>query len=100
MSGTDIPGLDEWLDRVAATVGYQPDGVDVADLLNVARDVAHHQVRPGAPTSTFLIGAALGVWEEQQRAAGSPVTSQQRSAKLHELSLAVQELATSGEAHE
>lgn len=87
---SEIPELDAWLDRVATTVGCPREGVDVQALLDVARDVAHNQVRPGAPTSTFFVGYALGLWEAQQSA---PVTSEAREAKLRELSALIQHLA-------
>lgn len=87
------PQLAAWLERVASELGVSAEAIPVADLLDVARDVAHGQVRPGAPTSTFFIGYAIGLWESQQLAAGSQPTLADRAAKVHELSLQIQKLA-------
>lgn len=58
--------LDEWLAAAAAELGLDGETVDIATVLNVARDVAHDVARPAAPLSTFLLGIAVG------RAASDP----------------------------
>lgn len=52
--------LDDWLAAAAAELGLDPGSVDIATVLNVARDVAHEVARPAAPLSTFLLGVAVG----------------------------------------
>lgn len=52
--------LDAWLAAAAAKLGLDPGAVDIATVLNVARDVAHEVARPAAPLSTLLLGIAVG----------------------------------------
>lgn len=52
--------LDEWLAAAAKELGLDGETVDIATVLNVARDVAHDVARPAAPLSTFLLGIAVG----------------------------------------
>lgn len=54
------PDLEPWIAELAPRLGLRPDEVPIQLLLDVARDVAHDAVRPGAPVSTFMIGLALG----------------------------------------
>ncbi|CAG7599600.1 DUF6457 domain-containing protein [Leucobacter soli] len=61
--------LNDWLAAAAAELGLDPSAVDIATVLNVARDVAHDVARPAAPLSTFLLGVAVGA------AGGSAVDS-------------------------
>ena len=49
--------LDDWTQALAEELGVELD-VDVALLLDVARDAAHQVVRPAAPVTTFLVGYA------------------------------------------
>nr|MDT0663160.1 DUF6457 domain-containing protein [Micromonospora sp. DSM 115978] len=44
----------------AAELGLDPADVDVSLVLDLARDVAHHVVRPGAPVTAYLLGVAVG----------------------------------------
>lgn len=46
-------------DEREARLDGQIDG-EGAGLLDAAREVAHHTMRPGAPLSTYLIGVAMG----------------------------------------
>lgn len=59
---THLPpeALDKWLSAAAAELGLDENEVDIAALLDVAKDVAHNVARPAAPLSTFLLGLALG----------------------------------------
>lgn len=50
--------LDDWADAVAAELGL-PGTPDVADVLALARDVAHGVARPAAPLTTWLAGMAV-----------------------------------------
>lgn len=56
--------LDEWLAAAAEELGLDENEVDIATLLDVAKDVAHNVARPAAPLSTFLLGLALGRAEQ------------------------------------
>jgi hypothetical protein len=85
--------LNNWLEQVATELDVNVDGLDTSALLDVARDVAHHRIRPGAPTSTFVIGVALGAWQQQNLAVGTPPTAEERAQKLLELCAQVQALA-------
>ena len=85
--------LDKWLSLVAKELDCSAEGINTQALLDVARDVAHNQIRPGAPTSTFYVGYALGMWEQQKGAEGSPPTAEEKDAKLEELSQRIQKLA-------
>ncbi len=64
--GTPAP-LEHWTttlaDRLAEELEVDPAvlrDVNVKLLLDVARDAAHHVVRPAAPITTFLVGYAAG----------------------------------------
>ena len=59
---THLPpeALNEWLSAAADELGLDENEVDIATLLDVAKDVAHNVARPAAPLSTFLLGLALG----------------------------------------
>lgn len=74
--------LDAWLAAAAAELDLDAETVDIATVLNVARDVAHQVARPAAPLSTFLLGVAVG------RAAGADA-----SAELAARARALSELA-------
>lgn len=50
--------LDDWADAVASELGL-PGAPDVADVLALARDVAHSVARPAAPLTTWLAGMAV-----------------------------------------
>ncbi len=51
--------LTDWTTALATELGIA-DEVDVALLLDLARDAAHHVERPAAPVTTFLVGLAAG----------------------------------------
>ncbi|BDZ42400.1 hypothetical protein GCM10025865_16990 [Paraoerskovia sediminicola] len=50
--------LESWADAVARDLGVDPDVVDVAGILDLARDAAHQVERPAAPLTTFVAGYA------------------------------------------
>jgi hypothetical protein len=52
--------LDEWVTGVSAALGLPPDAVDVREVLDLARDVAHGVDRPAAPVTAYLAGLAVG----------------------------------------
>lgn len=51
--------LDEWVDKVCGELDIDED-VDIDELLDLARDVAHGVERRAAPIATFLVGLAAG----------------------------------------
>jgi hypothetical protein len=51
--------LDAWVRALAAELGVDAGVVDVAGLLDVARDAAHGVARPATPLTTFLLGYAV-----------------------------------------
>lgn len=54
--------MREWLTRVAAELGVEPEVVldHEQELLAMVSSVAHGPSRPGAPLSAFLAGVAVG----------------------------------------
>jgi len=52
--------LDAWLIAAASEVGIDPADVPVKTVLDLARDVAHGVVRPGAPVTAYVLGLAVG----------------------------------------
>ncbi len=87
MTDTPTPDpLQAWLAELVTLLGL-PDEVDVATVLDVARDAAHGVARPAAPLTTFVLGLAVG------RAAASGAEARAELARLAPL---VQDLATRG----
>ncbi|MEV4821552.1 DUF6457 domain-containing protein [Micromonospora sp. NPDC049275] len=52
--------LDDWVTAACAEVGLDPTEVPVSAVLDLARDVAHQVLRPGAPVTAYLLGLAVG----------------------------------------
>ncbi len=52
--------LDSWTAAVCAEFGIDVAAVDVRQVLDLARDVAHQVDRPAAPVTAFLAGLAVG----------------------------------------
>ena len=52
--------LDRWVAAASAELGLDPAEVESKVVLDVARDVAHQVLRPGAPVTAYLIGVAVG----------------------------------------
>ena len=53
--------LDEWISAACAELGLTPAAAaESKAVLDVARDVAHNVVRPGAPVTAYLMGIAVG----------------------------------------
>jgi hypothetical protein len=55
--GADLP---VWTSALASALGVDPAVVDIAEVLDVAGDVAHQVARPAAPLSLFVAGIAVG----------------------------------------
>jgi hypothetical protein len=52
--------IDSWTAAVCADLGIEPALVDVGQILDLARDVAHQVDRPAAPVTAYLLGLAVG----------------------------------------
>jgi hypothetical protein len=52
--------LDRWVEAACGELGLTPADVETKTLLDVARDVAHRVLRPGAPITAYLMGVAVG----------------------------------------
>ncbi|MFF0824335.1 DUF6457 domain-containing protein [Micromonospora haikouensis] len=52
--------LEDWVTAACAELGLDPAEVPVLVVLDLARDVAHQVLRPGAPVSAYLLGVAVG----------------------------------------
>ncbi|WBB78375.1 DUF6457 domain-containing protein [Micromonospora sp. WMMD882] len=52
--------MDEWVAAACADLDLEPAQVPVPAVLDLARDVAHNVLRPGAPVTAYLLGLAVG----------------------------------------
>jgi Domain of unknown function (DUF6457) len=52
--------LDAWVAAACSELGLAPADVRAKSVLDVARDVAHQVLRPGAPVTAYLMGVAVG----------------------------------------
>ncbi|WP_410810672.1 DUF6457 domain-containing protein [Micromonospora sp. 067-2] len=52
--------MDDWVTAACAELDLDPGQVPVPAVLNLARDVAHQVLRPGAPVTAYLLGLAVG----------------------------------------
>ncbi|MGK5737765.1 DUF6457 domain-containing protein [Micromonospora sp. URMC 103] len=52
--------MDDWVTAACADLGLDPAQVPVPAVLDLAKDVAHQVLRPGAPVSAYLLGLAVG----------------------------------------
>ncbi len=57
---TGVPGMDEWVAAACAELALDPADVPVPVVLDLAKEVAHQVLRPGAPVSAYLLGVAVG----------------------------------------
>lgn len=72
--------LDEWTAAACAELGLDPADIDVSMVLDLARDVAHHVLRPGAPVTAYLLGVAVGRGADPADAAARLTTLTGRQA--------------------
>ncbi|WP_430784847.1 DUF6457 domain-containing protein [Actinoplanes sp. G11-F43] len=61
--------LDQWVAKVTAELGLEDTQVPTKEVLDVARDVAHNVLRPGAPVSAYLLGLAVAAGADPSEAA-------------------------------
>ena len=73
--------LDDWATAVCAALDIDRATVDIALILDLARDVAHGVARPAAPLSAFLVGLAAGRAAAQHDDAVAAVDTVTRLAK-------------------
>jgi hypothetical protein len=52
--------LNEWTTAACVELGLDPADANTKLVLDLARDVAHNVLRPGAPVSAYLLGLAVG----------------------------------------
>ncbi|MGC5018891.1 DUF6457 domain-containing protein [Micromonospora sp. DT47] len=52
--------MDDWVTAACAELGLDPVDVPVPTVLDLAKDVAHQVLRPGAPVTAYLFGVAVG----------------------------------------
>ena len=52
--------LETWIAAACDELGLTPADVEEKAVLDVARDVAHNVLRPGAPVTAYLMGLAVG----------------------------------------
>lgn len=67
----------DWVARASAAAGVDPSEVDIAEIHDLSKQVAHRLERPLAPVSTFILGLALGTAQ-----AAESVTADTRAALL------------------
>lgn len=53
-------GLGRWVAAQVTALGVDPSAVDVDEVLDLAREVAHGVGRPAVPLTGFLAGYAVG----------------------------------------
>ena len=64
--------LDDWVVQAADALGVSPD-MDIALVLDLARDVAHAVARPAAPVTSYLLGLAVANGADPATAAATLV---------------------------
>ncbi|SCE87452.1 hypothetical protein GA0070607_2646 [Micromonospora coriariae] len=52
--------MDDWVTAACTELDLGPAQVPVPVVLDLARDVAHQVLRPGAPITAYLLGLAVG----------------------------------------
>jgi hypothetical protein len=52
--------LHEWTTAACRELGLDPAESNTSLVLDLARDVAHGVLRPGAPVTAYLLGVAVG----------------------------------------
>ena len=72
--------LDEWTTAACAELGLDPADANTKLVLDLARDVAHNVLRPGAPVSAYLLGLAVGRGADPIEAAARLTALAERAA--------------------
>jgi hypothetical protein len=55
-----VEKLNEWVAAASTELGLDPTQAQVPLVLDLAGEVAHKVVRPGAPVTAYLLGLAVG----------------------------------------
>jgi len=76
---SDTTQMEAWAEALAGELGIDTAGVDVEQLLDVAREAAHAVARPAAPITTFLIGCAVAQGDVDLSDATATATALARS---------------------
>ncbi|ASW57265.1 DUF6457 domain-containing protein [Plantactinospora sp. KBS50] len=61
--------MDEWVAAAGGELGLSTTQVRPQLVLDLARDVAHNVLRPGAPVTAYLLGLAVGRGADPDEAA-------------------------------
>ena len=64
--------LDDWVVQAADALGLDAT-MDIALVLDLARDVAHAVARPAAPVTSYLLGMAVATGADPEPAAATLV---------------------------
>jgi hypothetical protein len=72
-----------WVEALEAELGLPAGSIDVTEVLDLARDAAHHVARPAAPVTTYLLGYARGL----AAAPGRPTADEQVAERVSRLAL-------------
>jgi hypothetical protein len=83
---TDTPDtptvLARWVEALEAELGLPGGSIDVTEVLDLARDAAHHVARPAAPVTTYLVGYARGLAAAQGTTGVTDDDAVERAARL------------------
>jgi hypothetical protein len=71
--------LDDWTAMACAELGLDPADANTQLVLDLARDVAHNVLRPGAPVTAYLMGLAVGRGADPTDAAARLTTLAERA---------------------
>jgi len=66
-----MSAFDDWTAAACAALGLDETSVARTLVLDVARDVAHHVLRPAAPVGAYLLGLAVGRGADPAQAAAA-----------------------------
>jgi hypothetical protein len=69
-----MSSLDEWTAAACRELGLDVAEANVPLVLELAKDVAHNVMRPGAPVTAYLLGLAVGRGADPTDAAGRLVS--------------------------
>ncbi len=79
---SDLPPIQAWVEHLCTALEVDPDSVQLREILDMTRDVAHHVDRPAAPVSAFVVGLAAA------RGGGTPEAVRDALATASEAALA------------
>lgn len=57
----------DWIESACASVGIDPESVDVVSIHAMTKTIAHGFERPMAPVGSYILGVAVGRLQEQGR---------------------------------